>query len=813
MRTDPGNDSIPAYCDAALPVPLDRTFTYALPDDLRPRVRVGCRVQVPLGSRTLAGIVLGTHGAKPDFSVRPVGKLLDPEPVLSAELIELGRWISAYYCAPIGEALKAMLPLGGETRAKKVVSLTSAGAAAADEARAALSAAMPETAVLLSLRRRPLTLPYLERKHAGARQTVQRLKRRGLVLIEESIEGAGSGLSPHGLQAVEAGAAGAAPTRLTSGERWLLDYLQRHPGAHDLRALSVQRGDVARIARKLAKTGAVQLSALRSRQSPRPPEPRLALNESQRAALSAVEAAIREARFETFLLEGVTGSGKTEVYLRAIEIVRHLGRSALLLVPEIGLTPVLAAQFFDRFGDQVAILHSAFSAAQRSAQWRRIQSGQARVVLGTRSGVFAPLTDLGLVIVDEEHDSSYKQDEAPRYHGRDVAIVRARLASAPVILGSATPALESRWNAGTGKYRHLSLPKRILERPLPEVGTIDMRVEFAETGRASLFSRQLAASVRETLARGEQALVLLNRRGYAAYVSCRSCGARIECGDCSVTLTYHRREKQLLCHYCDRAEPVPGNCPACGRRYLHFHGSGSEKAEAELAANFPEARIARLDRDTVKARGSYETILAAFRAGERNLLVGTQMIAKGHDIPNVTLVGVVDADTGLGRPDFRAAERTFQLLTQVAGRSGRGEKPGRVLLQTMNPDHYAIELAARQDYAAFYLREMRFRKSLRYPPVTAMASMVVRSRKLPDALAMSGELGGSLRPVPAGLRMIGPVAAPLAKLRTEYRYQFLLKANRRAAIAALLGRARSHASQQGWPATALVIDVDPVNLS
>ncbi len=357
------------------------------------------------------------------------------------------------------------------------------------------------------------------------------------------------------------------------------------------------------------------------------------------------------------------------------------------------------------------------------------------------------------------------------------------------------------------------MPQRILARPLPTVKKIDMRREFAETGWSRLFSRQLTEAVAETLAKGEQAMVLLNRRGFAVYLLCRSCGARAECPNCSVTLTYHKREERLLCHYCDHAEPVPQRCAACGGEYLHLHGSGSEKVQEELGAAFPEARIARLDRDTVQGRESYETILRSFREGACNLLVGTQMIAKGHNIPNVTLVCVVDADVGLGRADFRAAERTFQLLTQVAGRAGRGDKPGQVLLQTMNPGHYAIELAAQQDYEAFYTRELRFRKSLWYPPVTAMASIVVRSPTLSEALEWSAALGRHLLPPPPGLRLIGPAAAPLVRLRTEYRYQFLLKASRRGLIAETLGKARCFASSREWPATALVIDVDPVNFA
>ena len=584
--------------------------------------------------------------------------------------------------------------------------------------------------------------------------------------------------------------------RVSGTEQWLLEYLRQDPGSHDLRALAVRRGDVVQAARRLARLGALRIEVKRSERETAEPVDRPQLSPSQRRALDAIVAVLRQARYQTFLLHGVTGSGKTEVYLRATEEALELGRGTLLLVPEIALTPALAAQFFGRFGDAVAVLHSALNDTQRSEQWRRIRLGRARVVLGTRSAVFAPVEDLGLVMVDEEHDASYKQAEAPRYNARDVAIVRGRSA----------PRGSRRRFGYSGPSKPVSMPRPAntccsrCERaswsgPLPTVRTVDMRREFAETGETPLFSRELVTSVRNCLSRGEQGMILLNRRGYSTHVLCRSCGERVECPNCSVTLTYHRGDKRLLCHYCDHAQPVPTRCPGCSGDYLHFHGSGSEKVEEELAREFPEATIARLDRDTVRARDSYETILNSFRDGECNLLVGTQMIAKGHDIPNVTLVCVVDADVGLGRPDFRAAERTFQLLTQVAGRAGRGEKPGEVLVQTMNPEHYAISMAGSQDYEAFYSRETTFRKAFWYPPFTAMASILVRSRNLSVAVSMGASLGKCLRPVPGDLRLIGPASAPMAKLRAEHRFQFLIKSPNRKAVAEVLGRARRHAAR------------------
>ncbi len=796
------------YCDVALPVPLDKQFTYVVPGPVSGRVRPGCRVLVPFGTRQLVGVVLSTHCNGPDFRPKPVKELLDDDPSLGEDLLGLAQWVAGYYCTPIGEILKAMLPLKGERRTKSVVALTPEGRA---EIESMVVPAGIEAEVLESLRVRPLTLRYLIKKHDGGNVALRKLRQRGLVRIERVDEDRDPTRGRDALLLVEIGDASAFPKKPNAGQRWLLEFLQRNPGRHDLRALSVERPDAVRVARALARDGAVGLEAVfldydRTGKGTRPD-----LTPSQVAAVDAVQAAIREARFETFLIHGVTGSGKTEVYLRSIEEALDAGRSALLLVPEIALTPVLAAQFFDRFDNQMAVLHSGLTAPQRADQWRRIRSGVARVVLGTRSAVFAPVRDLGLVIVDEEHDGSYKQGESPRYNGRDVAIVRSRAANAPVILGSATPGVESRHNAETGKYTLLTMPTRILERPMPTVQKVDMRVEFTETGRSQLFSRALIQAVRDCLDRGEQAMILLNRRGFATFVVCRACGKRAECPNCSVTLTFHKREKRLLCHYCDHSEPVPSVCDGCDRDFLDFQGSGSEKVEDELARHFPHARIARLDRDTVRGRNRYETILSGFRRGDSNLLVGTQMIAKGHDIPNVTLVCVVNADLGLGRPDFRAAERTFQLLTQVAGRAGRGEKPGHVLMQTMNPDHYAIDLAARQDYDAFYRREREFRRGLWYPPFSSMASITVRSSDLSQATAWTGELAECLQPAPDDVHIMGPASAPLVRLRTDYRFQFLIKSSRRAAVPALLAKARAFAEERRWPASALVLDVDPVD--
>jgi primosomal protein N' (replication factor Y) len=420
--------------------------------------------------------------------------------------------------------------------------------------------------------------------------------------------------------------------------------------------------------------------------------------------------------------------------------------------------------------------------------------------------------NLGLIVVDEEHDQSYKQQEAPRYHGRDVAVVRARDAGAVVVLGSATPSLESRHNAERGKYIRLELPERIERRPLPQVELIDMRQEFLESRKQATFSRAVIAAVEQRLEQGEQSMLLLNRRGFSSFVACRACGDRVECVHCSVTLTYHRRDRRMLCHYCNYSTRVPDRCPKCGSEHIQFLGAGAERVEEELHAAFPRARIARLDRDTVRGKRAFETILSGFREGAFDILVGTQMIAKGHDIPNVTLVAVVNADVGLALPDFRAAERTFQLLTQAAGRAGRGNVPGIVLIQTLNPDHYAIRCAAAQDYEAFYTKEIEFRRLLSYPPFGALANVVVRAAREEEALTRSAALGRLLQPAPEGLRVLGPAPAAVARLKNEYRYQMLLKAASRKRLSEVLGDLRRFAAAEHWNPASLLIDVDPMTL-
>ncbi len=800
------------YCDVSLPVPLDQLFTYALPLTLRHRMRPGCRVLVPFGPRKMTGVVLRCHDDAPSMAAREVLRLIDAAPVLDAALLSLARWIANYYCAPLGEVLRGMLPLAADIRSGKIYSLTDAGRDAARQLLLDASPEDPVAAVLHALESRPLSAAYLTKKLPLADKAIRSLERKGFIMAEQVQTDRDPLRAPSEKLRVELSGR-TVEGKLPKAERELLAFLEMHPGSHNLKELEDVVRHASTAARSLARKKYVELAREPlGGVSGGPVRAPHNLNPAQQAAFDAIRKTIEAKQFHTFLLHGVTGSGKTEVYLNAIDATLAAGRSALLLVPEIALTPAVAGQFFGRFGDRVAILHSAFADSERAAEWRKIRSGAACVVVGTRSGVFAPVENLGLIVVDEEHDQSYKQEETPRYHGRDVAVVRAQAAGACVILGSATPSLESRYNVERGKYTLLELPGRIEARPMPEVELIDMRVEFLETRKAATFSRRLLEAIGQRLDNGEQTMLFLNRRGFSSALACRACGQRVECRNCAVTMTFHRRDHRLLCHYCNYAEKVPSKCPACQSDHIYFLGTGSEKVEEELHRDFPKARIARLDRDSVTGKRHYEAILDGFRDRRFDILVGTQMIAKGHDIPNVTLVGAVSADIGLGLPDFRAAERTFQLLTQVAGRAGRGNLPGIVLVQTVNPDHYAIRLAAAQDYPAFYEKELGFRRAMHYPPFSAMANLLVRSEKQAEALRLSTDLGRHLTPAPEKLRILGPAEAPVKRLKSEFRYQLLVKAGSRKTLNEWLGRARQFALDSKWPATALVIDVDPLTL-
>jgi len=825
-------------CDVALPVPLDRTFSYAVGEQMPV---VGGRVLVPFAGRRLTGVVVRVHSDPlPDgIEAKPVQAVLDGEPLVSEALMQLARWLASYYVAPLGEVLRSMLPLMAEVRQEWRYRISEQGRrvlyAGAEKGASRRSRLGPEEqdreyAVLNFLEAGESAKPTAIRSATGANKDLLSAMVRKRWLVREALADA---RDARRLTRIAVLVDDVRLPRLNDNQMAVLAELAAAGGRSPVRELQgrlesaklpastlgtlVRRG-LVRLEEEeaaMAFTDVSQRGKLSAHEH--------VLNTVQERALDSILSALGREKFCAQLLWGVTGSGKTAVYVAAMQRVLASGRSALLLVPEIGLTPATAGQMFAAFGSQVALLHSALTPDERAQQWHRIQRGETRVVVGTRSAVFAPLTQLGLVIVDEEHDASYKQEETPRYNGRDVAVMRAKFEGAVVVLGSATPSLESWANAERGRYERIEMLERVANRPLPTVALVDMRAEFRDVGREELFSRQLLAETQATLDRGEQAIILLNRRGHSVTVVCRSCGERLECENCAIALTFHKQVptdlqptvgQRLECHYCGYRRSVPQLCPKCGSEHLYYFGAGSQQGEERLQELFPGARIGRMDRDTVRGRGDMERLLQRLHSGEINLLVGTQMIAKGHDIHNVTLVGVVGADFALGLPDFRAAERVFQLLTQVAGRAGRGELPGRVLVQTLHPEHYAIQSAQRHDYPGFVARELQFRRWMHYPPFTALANVVVQSEQLEQAAAWAAALGRWFESAPRDqMRVMGPVAAPISRLKRIYRFHFVLKTESRQRLAAALRAMLQHADATEIPRRALILDVDAIRLA
>jgi primosomal protein N' (replication factor Y) len=809
--------TMPEFCDVALAVPLDMAFTYRVPEGMAPVV--GGRVLVPFRQQRMSGVVVRLHDRKPLVQTKNVISVLDADPVLDESLIRLGQWIADYYLAPIGEVFRTMLPLSAEFKRTITYRITEEGQMALHLAgmsgSSARSRKTPEDQ-LAEFR----VLDYLSEREAVREQSLRGATRvsrsllSGMVrkkwIAREDQSGA-----QDAVRTVRIALLKNADGKLNPNQRVLVETLAAAGGrieVETLHALEVPRSTLGTLVRRgLVEIVEEAAAFTMSKSKPRPSPFDFQFNSAQQEALKRIRDGVDAHKFSGLLLHGVTGSGKTAVYLAGMRAVLEAGRSAILLVPEIGLTPAVAADLHQVFGDEVAILHSALSDQERAEQWHRIKRGDARMVVGTRSAVFAPVGDLALMIVDEEHDASYKQEETPRYHARDVAVMRAKMTNAVVVLGSATPSLESYFNAKKNKYALIDLPDRVERRPLPEVEIIDMRLEFQETGSEQVISRKLAEEIKERLERKEQVMVLLNRRGFSPVALCRTCGSKMECKNCAVALTHHKQSRRMECHYCGFTAPVPKVCGQCGSEYVYFLGTGSEKLEELLHGMFPSARIGRLDRDTVRGREDFERALNALNEGELDLLVGTQMIAKGHDIHGVTLVGVVGADMALGLPDFRAAERTFQLLTQVAGRAGRGQTKGTVVLQTYFPDHYAVQYAAQHDFAGFYEKELRFRSWMHYPPYSALANVLVRSDKLDEALQWSGVLGKWFEKTRhEGIRVLGPAAAPILRLKRDYRYHFVLKAASREKLNTLLRSMLAYAAQQKIPRTQVIVDVDAI---
>jgi primosomal protein N' (replication factor Y) len=763
--------SSPGYVDIAFPTAVETTLTYRVPEEWHGLATPGKRVLVPLGGRRVTGYVVGLRVHPPVSSIKDLHEILDAEPLLDAHLLELTHWAAEYYLCPWGDVIRMALPPGIDSLTRQVVRVTTAGAAAMD-GEGFLRPGERELLAFLRVRGKA-PLPALTRRWRRARAMAHNLARRGLVDLQAEVQPPRirpltvpqctlapdvnpetAPLPPQAMKqrAILRGLA-AAPAGLPKGEA--------AAGNTSALAALIRRGLVVMREVEVTRDPFAHPQGLAPSESPRE------LTAAQAEAVALVQTALSEHRFLPVLLHGVTGSGKTEVYLQAIENALGQGRQALVLVPEIALTPLTVRRFLARFGGKVAVLHSGLRGGERYDAWRRIRRGEADIVVGARSAVFAPLPRLGIVVVDEEHDPSYKQEEGSRYHGRDVAIMRAKLLQVPVILGSATPSLESFERAQTGRYRLVRLPQRIEERPLPLVEIVDLRrIE----GGDRLLSPPLVAALGACLGRGEQALLFLNRRGFSTLLLCEECGATAGCPRCSVSLTYHAGQGRLRCHTCDFERRAPDRCPQCQGSRLRYLGFGTQQLEVAVRERFPRARVARMDRDAAHNWQAAARILESLERGEIDVLVGTQMIGKGHDVPNVTLVGVVSADMALHLPDFRAGERAFALLTQVVGRAGRGERPGLAVIQTYNPEHYILRAVQAQDYAALWEAESPLRREHGLPPFARAVLAVISS---PEALAVEQaavEFARLLREV--GIRggaMSGPAPAPLYRVRGRHR--------------------------------------------
>jgi primosomal protein N' (replication factor Y) (superfamily II helicase) len=749
-----------------VPAPLKEPLVYSIPQPLEHQIAPGIRVLIPLQKRTVTGIVLGFVAETSMAQIKPIIAPLDHQPILDHQLLELAHWISRYYLTSLGEVVAAMMPPNSRRQSQRTVVLERSDPVITDEL---------DKKILRELEQRKgkMTVKALARRFSS--QTIERVLARleslGAVRIEEH--------------------------------------------------LAQQRRNK------------IEALPTASRESS-PTLVRFNLTAEQDVALRAIDGRLRTGGFETFLLHGVTGSGKTEIYLRAMERARELGRRALILIPEISLTPQLLDRLEARFPGKIGALHSALTNAERWTQWRQIARGNIDIIVGARSAVFAPIPDLGLIVVDEEHDPSYKQEEGLRYNGRDVAVVRGKLLDCPVILGSATPALESYENCRQHRYRLLEITQRVEQRSLPKIEAIDLRAQVqtprstpdsskstaATDGKNSdrqLISDTFVHALKENFRVGRQTLVFLNRRGFANFLQCTSCGHVWRCPYCSVTLTLHLKQKRLSCHHCDYRRPPTEICPECKNATLAGIGSGTERIEQALKQIVPLARVARMDRDTTARRGSHGALIRQWEKGEIDILVGTQMITKGHDVSGVTLVGALLADLSLNLPDFRAAERTFQLLSQVAGRSGRGDDPGRVIIQTYAPDHYAIQFLVAHDYKGFFEAESEFRRALNYPPFTRLVSLRLDGPKLEEVEKKAGTLASELRELQhcqsrfhEHIEILGPATAPIERLRNRYRWQLLLRSKQNAYLLEFAKQARELLPQSRG--VRLHIDVDPYSM-
>ena len=819
------------FIEVALGIPLAKLLSYRVPERLRSGIEVGKRVLVPLGKRKVTGYVVGSDAKPEGLEVKDVIEVLDDQPLFTSHHLAFYRWISDYYFFPLGGVIKTALPASIDITSRQVISLTEKGEnlpPAGDD--------IPAGNVLKALReKKGISLKALQKSAGGEalQSMLAQLEREGLVRreIQEGRKPVAIKkekwirLEEKGCQVLKSPGLLEAWGRKAPRQVSLLRFLEPEC-IIPLALINKKFGPCAPLLSGLTKKGCVGFEMREVYRDPlsgetvvceerRDPTP------EQQKVLTSIREAIKSGVYAPFLLHGVTGSGKTEVYLASVEEVLKQGREALVLVPEISLTPQLVGRFQSRFGDAITVLHSRLSPGERYDGWRRIKKGLVNVAIGTRSAIFAPFTRPGIIVVDEEHDTSYKQEEKLRYNARDLALVRGRMDNAVVILGSATPSVESYFNARTGKLTLLELTRRVEGRPLPSIEIVDMkqeRLQHPETARE--LSRRLKETLAERVRQNQQSLLFLNRRGFAPCIICRECGHVFGCPNCSVSLIHHQRVKKLQCHYCGYAIAAPDTCPGCGGIRLNLMGRGTERLEDEVKALLPQSRVERMDRDTTRGKWGHRSVLNRFSASAAGILIGTQMIAKGHDLPGITLVGVVSADSSLNFPDFRAGERTFQLLTQVAGRAGRGDIAGEVIIQTFNPRHYSIEASRKQAYSLFYEEEVKFRKELNYPPFSRLINFRMEGTSRKKAADFSDRLGalahsllrkeGRFRD---GIELLGPAAAPWEKIKGKYRFQLVVKGSSLTLLRGFASRLISRAPEMiKGSGVAFSVDVDPVSL-
>ncbi len=815
------------YARVVFPLPQDLTFSYAIPDRLQSSAQRGSRVLAPLGEGTREGVIVDLMDEPdlPDDSIKikNLTDCLDDTPTFSDDLLTLTKWLSEYYLSSWGEALRCAAPAAVRTRQQRLVHLL-----ATDEQIASMRQSR-QTEILSVLNAEDgLSFHQIARRIgvgvSRLRPTLVTLQDKGLVELRSNFK---SKARPQTISIVSL----AKPVSEVEKQIFQLEA-NRAPKQAEMLRILLNCDNETLTTTELTKRANTSVTGLQSLEGKRlvhlesvqivrnplslDPVPRtepLTLNPDQATALQAIQGAIDSDRRELFLLHGVTGSGKTEVYMQAMASVLDRGKRVIVLVPEISLTPQTVSRFVGRFGARVAVLHSNLSDGERYDQWQQIRMGAADIVVGPRSAIFAPLLNLGLIVIDEEHETSYKQDTAqPFYHARDVAVQRSALANCPLILGSATPSLESFYCAAQGEYTLLNLPSRVSNIEMPPVEVVDMREEL-KRGNRTIFSASLRSTIEDRLAKGQQIILFLNRRGFSTHVFCRTCGYVERCDNCSISLTFHFHTKRMGCRHCGYERPTPQVCPECGSVYIRYFGLGTEQVEQEVVKAFPNARVKRMDADSTGRKDAHQKILDAFKAVEIDILVGTQMIAKGLDFPNVTLVGVISADTALNLPDFRAGERAFNLLTQVAGRSGRSEAGGNVIVQTYMPEHYSIQAAQGHDYLRFYHEEVGYREALLYPPLSHAATILLRGEVEAEVVQIANNLLDQLEVFKSArfpsVEIRGPVPAPLARIRNKFRWHFLLRSEDVEELRELIQCAVSETSSANID---LIVDIDPISV-